>query len=115
MRLKPELRAYVVGNVVERNLSDLWNDPEYVAFRKRIQGFDFSPCTICGGCELSEANEEDCFGNTFPTCGGCLWAQGVIQYPWFSFQEIALEEVIPSILDKSTVRKGGFRIWLGNR
>jgi len=71
----------VVGNVVERNLSDLWNDPEYVAFRKRVQRFDFSPCTICGGCELSEANEEDCFGNTFPTCGGCLWAQGIIQCP----------------------------------
>ncbi len=26
-------------------------------------------------------NEEDCFGNTFPTCGGCLWAQGVIRCP----------------------------------
>jgi len=74
-------KRYVVGNVVERNLSDLWNDPEYVAFRKRVQGFDFSPCTICGGCELSEANEEDCFGNTLPTCGGCLWGQGIIRCP----------------------------------
>jgi hypothetical protein len=30
---------------------------------------------------MSEANEEDCFGNGFPTCGGCLWAQGVLQCP----------------------------------
>lgn len=74
-------KRYVVGNVLEHNLSGLWNDPEYVAFRKRVRRFDFSPCTICGGCQLSEANEEDCFGNTFPTCGGCLWAQGIIQCP----------------------------------
>lgn len=33
------------------------------------------------GCEMSEANEEDCLGNTFPACGGCLWAQGIIQCP----------------------------------
>jgi hypothetical protein len=30
---------------------------------------------------LLESNEEDCYGNTFPVCGGCLWAQGVIQCP----------------------------------
>jgi len=28
-----------------------------------------------------EHNEEDCFGNEHPTCGGCLWAQGFIQCP----------------------------------
>jgi MoaA/NifB/PqqE/SkfB family radical SAM enzyme len=74
-------RSYVVGNVVERGLNDLWNDPEYLSFRERVQAFDFSPCIVCGGCEFAEKNEEDCFGNTFPTCGGCLWAQGVIQCP----------------------------------
>jgi MoaA/NifB/PqqE/SkfB family radical SAM enzyme len=74
-------RRYVVGSVIECDLSDLWNDPEYVAFRERVQLFDFSPCTFCGGCEMAESNEEDCFGNPFPTCGGCLWAQGVIRCP----------------------------------
>ena len=39
------------------------------------------PCTFCGGCDCSLANEEDCFGNPFPTCGGCLWAQGIIRCP----------------------------------
>jgi MoaA/NifB/PqqE/SkfB family radical SAM enzyme len=80
-RYERSLRHYEVGNVTRQDLYDLWNLPEYLSFRDRIQKFDFSPCTICGGCELSEANEEDCFGNTFPTCGGCLWAQGVIQCP----------------------------------
>ena len=74
-------RKYIVGNVLDRNLKDLWQAPEYVSFRERVQTFDFSFCTLCGGCELADANEEDCFGNTFPTCGGCLWAQGVIRCP----------------------------------
>jgi MoaA/NifB/PqqE/SkfB family radical SAM enzyme len=74
-------RRYVVGSLTEHSLGELWNLPEYVALRQRVQQFDFSPCTVCGGCDLSEANEEDCIGNTFPTCGGCLWAQGVIQCP----------------------------------
>jgi MoaA/NifB/PqqE/SkfB family radical SAM enzyme len=74
-------RRYVVGNLMERSLKDLWLDPQYVRFRHKVQEFDFSPCLVCGGCDLSEANEEDCYGNTFPTCGGCLWSQGVIQCP----------------------------------
>ena len=74
-------RRYVVGQVTERDLRDLWTAPEYVAFRRRVQGFEFSPCTGCGGCNLSEANQEDCYDNPFPTCGGCLWAQGMIHCP----------------------------------
>lgn len=74
-------RRWAIGNVTERNLLDLWNTPDYVAFRERVQAFDFSPCTTCGGCYMSQENEEDCYGNNFPTCGGCLWAQGVIQCP----------------------------------
>lgn len=74
-------RRHVLGNVRERDLTAIWQDPEYVAYRERVQSFAFAPCTFCGGCELSESNEEDCLGNGFPACGGCLWAQGVIQCP----------------------------------
>lgn len=74
-------RRYVVGNLADQSLEELWEKPDYVSFRRRVQEFDFSPCASCGGCELSETNEEDCFGNTFPTCGGCLWAKNVIQCP----------------------------------
>jgi MoaA/NifB/PqqE/SkfB family radical SAM enzyme len=74
-------RRWIVGNIVEKSLSDLWNDPEHIAFRERVQSFDFAPCASCGGCEAADFNEEDCEGNTFPTCGGCLWAQGMIQCP----------------------------------
>ena len=74
-------RRYVIGNIDERSLGDLWRAPEHSAFRERVQAFDFAPCTACGGCDLSQTNEEDCFGGTFPTCGGCLWAQGVVRCP----------------------------------
>ena len=75
------IRRHVIGNINKISLARLWNAQEYVKLRTRVQEFDFSPCFQCGGCDLSEANEEDCFGNVFPTCGGCLWAQGIIQCP----------------------------------
>jgi len=80
---KPRMsRKHVIGNVAERSLEDLWLDPGYVAYRERLHNFAFAPCSFCGGCDLSEANEADCLGNTtFPVCGGCLWAQGIIQCP----------------------------------
>jgi MoaA/NifB/PqqE/SkfB family radical SAM enzyme len=74
-------RRHIIGNIADRELLDLWNEPEYQAYRERVQRFAFAPCTFCGGCDLSEANEEDCIANPFPACGGCLWAQGVIQCP----------------------------------
>jgi hypothetical protein len=46
-----------------------------------VIAFDFSPCVHCGGCEWAESNEMDCFGNSFPVCGDCLWARGVILCP----------------------------------
>jgi MoaA/NifB/PqqE/SkfB family radical SAM enzyme len=80
---KPRLsKKHVIGNVTDKPLKDLWLDPEYVAYRERLHNFVFAPCSFCGGCDLSETNEEDCIGNTiFPVCGGCLWAQGIIQCP----------------------------------
>lgn len=80
---KPRIsKKHVIGNVAERSLADLWLAPDYVAYRERLHNFVFAPCSFCGGCDLSETNEEDCIGNTtFPVCGGCLWAQGIIQCP----------------------------------
>jgi MoaA/NifB/PqqE/SkfB family radical SAM enzyme len=74
-------REYFVGNVKETNLAEIWNSPDYRRLRKRLQDFDFSPCAVCNSCEMALENLEDCFGNTQPTCGGCLWAQGLIRCP----------------------------------
>lgn len=75
------IKHYSFGNVKMEHLLAIWNSDEYLNFRKRVIEFSFSPCTICGGCNYTESNEEDCFGNPFPTCGGCLWSEGFAQCP----------------------------------
>ncbi len=67
------------GRLTKQTLAMIWSEPEYAAFRERVRQFDFAPCTDCGGCDLAERNEEDCFGNPFPVCGDCLWARGVLR------------------------------------
>ncbi len=75
------IRRFTVGDVVADGISDIWNSVEYRRFRQRVADFDFSPCVGCGGCDMSETNDEDCIGSPFPTCGDCLWARGVILCP----------------------------------
>ncbi len=79
--LERRIKPYFAGDLNQQSLAEIWNSKEYHDFREKVCEFDFSPCHICGGCSYLESNEEDCFGNTFPVCGGCLWAQGVIQCP----------------------------------
>jgi MoaA/NifB/PqqE/SkfB family radical SAM enzyme len=72
---------YAVGNVNDRGLLQIWNDPDYVALRERLLAFDFAPCTLCNSCDMADENLEDCHSSRTPACGGCLWAQGFIQCP----------------------------------
>ena len=76
-----EAVEHTFGNVNEQPLAAIWQSEAYRAFRERLWAFDFSPCVTCNSCELSDSNQEDCFGNLAPTCGGCLWAQGFIRCP----------------------------------
>jgi len=72
---------HTFGNINNQPLSEIWKSSEFSDFRAKLRSFHFSPCSTCGGCERFGANYEDCTGNTFPTCGGCLWAQGFVQCP----------------------------------
>jgi MoaA/NifB/PqqE/SkfB family radical SAM enzyme len=72
---------HVIGYLNEFTLLELWNEPEYIEYRRKVYDFSFAPCTFCGGCDLSVENMEDCLGNPFPACGTCLWSQGIIQCP----------------------------------
>lgn len=74
-------REYFVGDIRTDELSVIWNQQNYRELRQRLQDFDFSPCAFCNSCEMANDNVEDCFGNTQPTCGGCLWARGLIRCP----------------------------------
>jgi len=79
--LERRVRSHDFGDVRTGDLFDIWSSKAYADFREKVKAFDYSPCHVCGGCSLLEKNEEDCYGSTFPACGGCLWAQGIIQCP----------------------------------
>jgi MoaA/NifB/PqqE/SkfB family radical SAM enzyme len=72
---------FLFAQLAERSLADVWNDPVCRAFRRKLDEFSFAPCTTCNSCDLPSLNNEDCFGNVHPACGGCLWSQGFIQCP----------------------------------
>jgi len=69
------------GNVGDMGINEIWNSAEYADFRERVRVFEFSPCTQCGGCDYRDDNQADCFGNVKPTCGACLWSEGVLSCP----------------------------------
>ncbi|MBP1762906.1 MAG: putative oxidoreductase [Firmicutes bacterium] len=79
--IKHVSKRWTIGRIQDQSLPKLWFAPEHLAFRDRVKKFDFAPCTNCGSCDLFEYNEEDCYGNAFPVCGGCLWAQGIVRCP----------------------------------
>ncbi|MCR4395057.1 MAG: SPASM domain-containing protein, partial [Dehalococcoidales bacterium] len=65
-------KSWKIGNVAKRSIRELWYEPDYIEFRKRVQRFEFSPCTLCGGCELLNSNEEDASATNFlPVVGVC--------------------------------------------
>jgi MoaA/NifB/PqqE/SkfB family radical SAM enzyme len=75
------IKRYSVGNIAQEKMNDIWNKKTYQGFRNRVLKFNFSPCVQCSGCNNSETNEEDCFGNIHPVCGDCLWARSVLLCP----------------------------------
>ena len=80
-RYERSIKHHAVGNVLKQDIRAIWEKPDYLSFRNRLREFNFSPCIFCGGCDFFLSNQEDCIGSPVPTCGGCLWAQGIIQCP----------------------------------
>lgn len=78
---RKQITHHSLGNINQNSLGDIWESPEFSAFRQKLRDFPFSPCSTCGGCERFPGNWVDCSHNTFPTCGGCLWSQGFVQCP----------------------------------
>ena len=76
-----ETRSHFFGDLAEQGLAEIWDAPDYADFRRRVRNFEFSPCYRCSLCENWEKGLTDCFGNDAPTCGGCLWSEGVISCP----------------------------------
>jgi hypothetical protein len=72
---------HAFGSLKTARLDDIWNSPDYTDFRRRVKNFEFSPCVHCGGCDNRDDNRNDCLGNLKPTCGACLWSEGIISCP----------------------------------
>ncbi len=77
-----QVSRYVLGNVNERPLAEIWMLEEYVRFRSEVRGFHFPSCPDCDlreSCDLRERNE-GCWGWN-PSCADCLWAQDIVRCP----------------------------------
>ncbi len=77
-----QVTRYVLGNVNERSLAEIWMSEEYVRFRSEVRGFHFPSCPDCDlrdTCDLRERNE-GCWGWN-PSCADCLWAQDIVRCP----------------------------------
>ncbi len=72
----------VFGRLSERSIKEIWNDPEFIFFRKNVLRYDYPFCFNCSFalCDYVEGGEfeQDCYINTEP-CGVCLWCMDVFQ------------------------------------
>ncbi len=72
----------VFGDLANRGIAEIWNDPAYLDFRKEVMRHEYPFCTNCNliPCEYlyAEEFEQDCYTNTVP-CGDCFWCMGLFQ------------------------------------
>ena len=72
--------SYIIGNVRDTKLLELWTSEEFVKFRSKVRAFAFPSCVDCGiDCGYTNINQ-DCWGAD-PSCADCLYAQGIIRCP----------------------------------
>jgi tungsten cofactor oxidoreducase radical SAM maturase len=79
---RKEVSRYVLGNVNEQSLAEIWTAEEYVRFRSEVRAFHFPSCPDCDlrqTCDLRERNA-GCWGWN-PSCADCLWAQDIVRCP----------------------------------
>jgi len=79
---RKQVTRYVLGNVTQQALTEVWTSEEYCRFRNQVSAFFFPSCPDCDlreSCDLRERNE-GCWGWN-PSCADCLWAQEIIRCP----------------------------------
>lgn len=80
--IKKQVRPWVLGNLRERDITDIWNDEGSRSFRERVREYRFPFCFDCSFalCDyVGESDfEHDCYHELVP-CGACLWCTGLFQ------------------------------------
>jgi MoaA/NifB/PqqE/SkfB family radical SAM enzyme len=78
--IEKRVKPWVVGNLRERGIDAIWNDPEFRSFREGVLAYRFPFCYDCGFalCDyVGDADfEQDCCLERVP-CGSCLWCTGL--------------------------------------
>jgi len=80
--VEKNVERYVLGNVNEESLADIWMNEEFTCFRSDVRSFHFPSCPDCDlreTCDLRK-NNEGCWGHN-PSCADCLWAQDIVRCP----------------------------------
>lgn len=74
------VRPKVFGNITERGILEIWNDPAFVSFRRNVLRYDYPFCFNCSFalCDYVQGGdfEQDCYVNAEP-CGVCLWCMDI--------------------------------------
>ncbi len=76
------VKPKVFGNLAQRDMLEIWNNPEFSSFRRDVLAYDYPSCASCGlaPCDYvqNDGFEQDCHIGSVP-CGACLWCTGVFQ------------------------------------
>lgn len=79
---KKYVNPKVFGNLTERGIGEIWNDPAFRSFRQEVLRHEYPYCSNCNlvPCEYiyTEEFEQDCFANTV-SCGDCFWCMGLFR------------------------------------
>ncbi len=79
---KKYVNQKVFGSLAEKGILEIWNDPQYRAFREEVLKHEYPFCSNCNllPCEYiyCEEFEQDCYTNTVP-CGDCFWCMMLFQ------------------------------------
>lgn len=75
-----EIESRSFGNLEKTAVHDIWNSPDFIAFREEVRLYAFSICSNCNvaPCDfiLRPDFEKDCSVATVP-CGDCFWCMGM--------------------------------------
>jgi putative metalloenzyme radical SAM/SPASM domain maturase len=75
-----QIDAKFFGNLENNRITDIWNAPDFKAFRQEVLQYEFSYCSncnvaACGFIDIPEFSN-DCHTSTVP-CGDCFWCMGM--------------------------------------
>ncbi len=80
--MEKEVKPKILGNLSQRGILEIWNDPAFVSFRQGVLRYDYPFCFNCSFalCDYVQGGnfDQDCHINAEP-CGVCLWCMDIFR------------------------------------